>query len=230
MAIPLSDVVLEEKNKLYEDQAWLVLLHITNPEETQNLRLCLNTEDVLFDGDIYLKSNFEIGTIPEATSGTLPKIPLKVQNVDRVMGQLVENDPNFGSNWKVNIMIVNQKHLGVSPEYDPIDIISNDFVVIDVTTTFSHVVFNLGVKNPMRIQFPAGKYNPASCQRTFNNKFTGCDYANKGKSGTSFTQCSKTIEDCQARFDELRTNNEGKKIGLPFFAFQGLSRRAIIKV
>jgi len=231
MAIDLTDETQEEINKFFQDKAWITLLTIKDPSGNLISNLCVNTEDVTFNGEVYSMTNVEIGEIPQATTGTLPKVPLKVQNVDRIIGQLVEADDNFGSEWVIGIRVVHENHLGSSPTLDPEDTLYEEMIVMDVITTHNFVTFNLSVgQNPMRTQFPALKYNPATCQRTFDNEFTGCPYSTKGKEGTDFDYCNKTLEDCQARFSETRLNDEGKKVGLPFLAYQGLARRAIIKV
>ena len=231
MAKDLGNEVQEQINELYQDQAWLTLLTVKNASEDVVTRLCINTEDVIFDGDTYLKSNVEVGEFKQATAGTIPSVTLNVQNVDRILGQLVESDPDFGSGWIIGLRVVHQKHLGSNPEYSIEDTLYDEFTVTEVNTTVKFVSFSLSVsKNPMRLQFPAVKFSPATCQRTFDNKLTGCPYSTEGKDGTSFSQCNKTIENCIERFDEDRSDGLGNKIGLPFLAFQGMSRRAIYKV
>lgn len=230
MARDLTPQTNEEISKLYQDKAWITLLTIKNPDGELIQNLCINTEDVLFNGEVYLKTNVEIGEIPQATKGQLPKIPLKIQNVDRVIGQMVETDPNFGSGWIIGVRAVHENHLGTNPTLNPDDTIYEEMVVNDVLTTHAFVTFNLSMgQNPMRIQFPSQKYNPAHCQRTFDNAFTGCPYSTEGKN-SNFTFCNKTLENCKERFSEDRVNTENKRIGLPFLAFQGLARRAIIRV
>jgi len=226
----LTPQTKEEINKLYQDKAWITLLTIKDPNGNLIQNLCVNTEDVIFNGETYLKTNVEIGEIPQATKGQLPKVPLKVQNVDRIIGQMVESDPNFGSEWIIGVRVVHENHLGLTPTYDPQDTVYEEMIVSDVVTTHKFVTFNLSVgQNPMRTQFPSQKYNPAHCQRTFDNSFTGCPYSTEGKN-SNFDFCNKTLENCKERFNEDRVNGLGQRIGLPFLAFQGLARRAIIKV
>jgi len=228
MARDLSNEVIEEINKIYQEKAWITLLSIKNPQAELIQNLCINTEDVVFNGEVYLKTNVEIGEIPQATKGNLPTIPLKVQNVDRVMGQIVESDPDFGSNWIIGVRAVHEYHLGLTPTLSIDDTIYEELIVKDVQTKHDYVTFNLSMgQNPMKIQFPAQKFNPATCQRVFDNEFTGCKYSTEGKN-SNFTFCNKTLENCKERFDEKRELS-GVKVGLPFLGFQGLTRRAIIK-
>ena len=226
----LSTETVEEINELYQSSAWLTLLTVKNSNEETKMNLVINTEDVIFQGVTYLKTNVEIGDITQATSGSLPTVPLKIQNVDRIVGQMVESDDDFGSGWIINIKVVNEKHLGTTPIYNPDDIISEEFTVTEVSTAFDFVSFTLSVgRNPMIVQFPAMKFSPATCQRTFDNKLTGCPYSTQGKDGTSYDFCNKTIENCKERYSTTRTNSNNERIGIPFLAFQGMSRRAIFK-
>jgi phage-related protein len=226
-----SQDTLEEADKLFQDKAWITLLTIKNPEGVLISNLCVNTESVVFNNEIYQPTNVTIGEVPQATTGTLPKVPLNIQNVDRIVGQMVEQDPNFGSEWIIGLRVVHENHLGLTPILNPDDTLYEEFIVRDVSTNHQYVTFNLSMgQNPMRIPFPSQKFNPSHCQRTFNNVFTGCPYATSGRAGTNFTFCNKTIESCKERFDEDRLNTNNERVGLPFLGFQGLTRRAIIKV
>lgn len=230
MAKEYSPETTEEINKLYQDKAWITLLKVKDPNGNLIENFCVNSEDVIFDGEVYKVTNVEVGEIPQATKGQLPKVPLKVQNVDRIVGQMVEQDPNFGSEWIIGIRVVHENHLGTSPLLAPEDTWYEEMIVHDVISDAKFVTFNLSMgQNPMKLQFPSQKFNPATCQRTFDNELQGCPYSTKGKN-SNFTFCNKTIENCKERFDEKRTNDLGQKIGLPFLAFQGLARRAIIRV
>ena len=227
----LSTETVEEINELYQNEAWLTLLDIKDSNEETKMNLVINTEDVIFNNKTYTATSVEVGDITQATSGSLPTVPLNVQNVDRIVGQMVESDPDFGSGWIIGIRVVHENHLGTTPLYNPNDTIYEEFTVTEVKTTYDYVSFTLSVsRNPMIVQFPALKFNPATCQRTFDNELTGCPYSTEGKAGTSYDYCNKTLEDCKLRFSTTRTNTSGQRIGIPFLAFQGMSRRAIFKV
>jgi len=231
MARELSEESVEQINELYQAEAWLTLLDVKNASKETILNLVINTEDVIFNGTTYSRTNVELGDVTQATSGSLPTVSLNVQNVDRMVGQMVESDPDFGSGWVIGVRIVHENHLGTTPLYDPDDTIYEEFTVTEVATTFDYVSFTLSVgRNPMIVQFPAMKFSASTCQRTFDNELTGCPYSTEGKAGTSYDSCSKTLEDCKLRFSNTRTNSSGQRIGIPFLAFQGMSRRAIYKV
>lgn len=227
MAIPLIQPLIEEKNKISQDQPWLLFLTLTNVAKTLTLRLVRNTENITFKGSEYIAFPFEIDNVPEASVGSLPTLAIKVSNVDRQIQTYIEQDPTFGSGWEVLISLAHISQLNGTDLEDQVAEIEHKFQSLDLTADNEWLVINLGVRNPMLVQFPRQQYAGGFCQRTFNDG-EGCTYSTQGKN-SNFTMCKRTLANCKERFSELRTNSLGEKIGLPFLAFNGIETRGIYK-
>ena len=81
--LSLSAIARKEKNELSTDSAFIVLLDIRLGEET--VRICYNTEDVTWNGNLYQAFPFTIGEVTENTDGSDPDVELKVDNVSRAL-------------------------------------------------------------------------------------------------------------------------------------------------
>ena len=228
MAIPLIQPLIEEKNKVSQEQPWLLFLTMTNVAKTLTLRLVRNTENIVFKGKEYVAFPFEIDSIPEASVGSLPTLAIKVSNVDRQIQTYIEQDATFGSGWEVLISLAHVSQLNGTDLKDQVAEIEHKFQSLDLVADNEFLTINLGVRNPMLVQFPRQQYAGGFCQRTFNDG-EGCPYTTQGRNGRSLTSCKKTLAQCQERFDVLRVNSLGQKIGLPFLAFNGIETRGIYK-
>lgn len=227
MAIPLIQPLIEEKNKISQDQPWLLFLTMTNVAKTTVIRLVRNTENITFKGHEYVAFPFEIDSIPEASVGSLPTLSIKVSNVDRQIQTYVEQDATFGSGWEVIISLAHISQLSGTNLLNQVAEIEHKFQSLDLTADNENLTINLGVPNPMLIQFPRQKFSGNFCQRTFNDG-VGCPYSSKGR-GNGYTSCKKTLSDCKDRFDFNLTDEWGSKRGIPFLAFNGIETRGIYK-
>ena len=86
--LSLSAIARKEKNELSTDSAFIVLLDIRLGEET--VRICYNTEDVTWNGNLYQAFPFTIGEVTENTDGSDPDVELKVDNVSQALQYAVE--------------------------------------------------------------------------------------------------------------------------------------------
>lgn len=227
MAIPLIQPLIEEKNKISQDQPWLLFLTMTNVAKTLTLRLVRNTENITFKGQEYIAFPFEIDNIPEASKGSLPTLAIKVANTDRQIQAYIEQDATFGSGWEVVISLAHVSQLNGTNLEDQVAEIEHKFQSLDLVADNEFLTINLGVRNPMLVQFPRQQYAGGFCQRTFDDG-EGCPYSTQGKNST-YTFCKKTLGNCLERFSENRVNSLGQKIGLPFLAFNGIETRGIYK-
>lgn len=224
MPIPVIQPLIEEKNKTSQAQPWLVFLKLVNVAGDVTINLVRNTENITFKGEEYIAFPFELDAIPEATRGSIPTMSIKVSNVDRQIQSYVEQDPTFGSGWSVTLSLAHVSQLSGTEIEGKVAEIEHTWKSIDVVATSEWLTINLGVPNPMLIQFPRQKYTGGFCQRTFDDG-RGCPYSKQGKPG--FTTCKRTLSECKLRFDEKRVNSLGEKIGLPFLAFNGIETRGI---
>lgn len=225
--INLIQPLIEEKNKVSQDQPWLLFLSMTNVKGDLTIRLVRNTENITFKGHEYIAFPFEIDSIPEATKGALPQVAVKVSNVDRQIQTYVEKDETFGSGWSVTLSLAHYSQLNGTTIEDQVAEIEHEWRSLDITADNEVLNINLGVQNPLNIQFPRQKYTGGFCQRIFNDG-EGCPYATQGIN-IGYTSCKKTLDQCKQRFSEYRTNSYGQRIGLPFLAFNGIETRGIYK-
>lgn len=204
--ISLSNATKNIKNSLFDSGSWLVLLTLTNKDETITIRICSNTEDVLFGSNTFTSFPFQLEEVTESNKGELPTVNLVLSNVERIVQAYIEQDADLGSGWTVHIDIVHNTAIdsGVSE-------ISYDFVTMNATADVNYVTFSCGIRNPLRQQFPRLKMLPNSCQNTF--KKGGCTY-----SGNDET-CMKTLSDCRAKF-----YGQSK---IPYLGFAGIPTTGI---
>jgi len=167
--LTISSIAKEKKNSLTDTGSWLLLIDLFNQDESVHISICSNTEDVTWNSTDYIAFPFDIDDVPETSHGQLPTIGLKVSNVQRIVQGYVENDPDYGSGWKVELRVVHTSNIESStPE------IALEFTSLSVGADESFVTFQLGMPNPIRMQFPRRKFLPNACQHTF--KDSGCGY------------------------------------------------------
>lgn len=226
--INLIQPLIEEKNKISQEQPWILLLTMTNVAKDLTIRLARNTENITYKGNEYAAFSFEIDPIPEATKGSLPTVAIKVSNVDRQIQSYIEKDATFGSGWSVILSLVHMSELNGTSLEDKVAEIEHEWQSLDIIADNEFVTINLGVQNPMLVQFPRQKFSGGFCQRIFNDG-EGCPYSTQGLYPREFTYCKKTLANCRERFSDNRVNSDGLLIGLPFLAFNGIETRGIYR-
>lgn len=229
MAIPLIQPLIEEKNKISQDQPWLLFLTLTNVAGDLTIRLVRNTENITFKGYEYVAFPFEIDSLPDTSKGSLPTMAIKLSNVDRQIQSYVEQDATFGSGWSVVVSLAHMSQLNGTTLPNQVAEIEHEFQSLDITATNEYLTINLGMQNPMLVQFPRQKFAGGFCQRVFNDG-VGCPYSTQGIAPRTFTSCKRTLAQCKERFSQSRVNSLGEKIGLPFLAFNGIETRGIYNV
>lgn len=227
MAIPLIQPLIEEKNKISQDQPWLLFLTLTSVDKQTVIRLVRNTENITYKGHEHVAFPFEIDSVPEASVGSLPTLSIKVSNVDRQIQTYIEQDATFGSGWEVIITLAHISQLNGTNALNQVAEIEHKFQTLDLIASNEWLTINLGVPNPLMVKFPRQQFSGGFCQRTFNDG-EGCPYSTKGKN-SNYTSCNKTLANCKDRFDEYRTDAWGSKLGIPFLAFNGIETRGIYK-
>ena len=191
MALDLSAAAILEKNKLYSDAPWLVLLELSL--EGTTIRVVRNTENVTWPsvgGDVYTAFPFELEEIGETSRGEMPKFAIRISNVSRVMQSYFEASGGaIGS--QVTIRVVHSDHLDLTtPELEEV------FEVTESKADAMWVTLTLGIPNPMMMRFPRSRFFKANCRWKF--KSTECGYT-----GTE-TTCARTLTACIARDNVAR--------------------------
>jgi phage-related protein len=179
--LPASLVL--EKNKLSQNSAWLILLHINIQDNHEYL--VRNNESVIFGGQTYDPFAFELDATKQESKGKIPTVSLSVSNVTRLFANLLElYDGGVGA--EVTITIVNSELL--TENYSELEI-TYDVLATEVTEEW--VIFTLGAPNPLRQRYPKYRYISGHCNWQF--KSFECGYSG------SDTTCNRTLVACKAK-------------------------------
>lgn len=209
MPLLLSSEEIAQKNAMGSEDAFLVCLEITIPEVTEPVRLVSNTEDITWRGSTWYAAGFEMDEISEQTEGEIPRVDLRVPNVDRTIeGYIQEYDRYVKLNGPATITV--GIYIVSSALLDREDFVSyHEFILIHPTSDADYVTFTLGAPNPYRRRFPLNRILKNNCR--FKFKGDRCGYT-----GTE-TSCNKTLTRCR----EL--NNSTRYGGFPGVGRGGLS-------
>ena len=198
--LSLSVVARREKNKLSTDSSFIPLLEINLPNDSA--RICYNTEDVTWNGELYQAFPFEIGEVREETDGSDPNVTLMVDNTSQALQYMVE-ESRGGNGFPVIIRVVNSENLDVpDPELEEY------FVVTKTEITQESITFTLGNEYSSRTRRPLNRYMKNNCP--FRYKGIRCG------STSAETSCNHTLTDCRAR------NNAAR-----FGGFQGIDQKGV---
>lgn len=204
--IPLSQAAKQVKNALFDTGVYIVFLTLSNKSKTVTLRICSNTDNLTFKGEEYTAFPFSIDEINESNKGELPSISINISNVERIVQAYIDQDPDLGSGWSVQIDISHNSNLD-EPE------ITYNFVTNGVSCDEQTVSISCEIRNPIRSQFPRVRMLPNACQHTFTKG--GCNYTG------SDTQCLKTLTACRNKFRGATK--------IPFLGFPGIPISGIYK-
>jgi lambda family phage minor tail protein L len=180
----LPSLLAIEKNKLYTDSSWLILLDITFTDSTV-LNLVRNTENITWKGTEYTAFPFELEAIANSGKGELPLVQLSVSNVTRIIQGYLE-PLNGGVGSLVVFHVVNSEYL--SEDSSALDM---SFVVLSVNLSASWAVFSLGAPSPIRRRFPLIRYIANHC----NWQFMSAECAYSGSIPS--TGCDRTFDNCR---------------------------------
>ncbi len=160
-----------DKNRITSDVAWVVLLKIdiTDPNDrtiVETVRVARNNEDVLFNGEVFVASNFEFNI--DQRQNQASTVGLVAQDQTRYLQQRIEEMAG-GVFSAVEMTVVNTERLDRPPEIQERFRVNSSSVKDDVVT------FELGAENPLAIQFPKHVQRQDRCAWRF--KGYGCEYA-----------------------------------------------------
>ena len=171
MALTISSVALEEKNKLSSDGVWYLALKITIPGLVDPIRLIRNNENIEWptgSGINWIAFPFELDEIGEESKGEVPQVELKVSNISRVMEQYLQDYDAYIKRYgfspvEVNIYVINSKNLAsATPEVEYL------FELKQPKTNYRWATFVLGASNPFNKRFPQNRMLKNHCRFKFN--------------------------------------------------------------
>lgn len=196
MPILLSSEILQEKNKIASDEAFLVALEIFLPDVTDSIKIISNTEDITWRGENWIAFPFELDEISEEAKGEVPRVDLRISNVNREIesylqeyGAYVKN--NGYAEITVKIYVICTATLDVD---DPI--VEHEYILVEPKTDSAFATFTLGAANPYKKRFPQSRILKNHCR--FKFKSERCGY-----SGIE-TSCNKTLTRCRVLNNSIR--------------------------
>lgn len=198
--ISLSAVAKREKNKLSTDSAFIPILDIQLPDDVA--RICYNTEDIVWNGNLYQAFPFELGEVREQTDGSDPNVELTIDNTSQALQYIVEQ-AGGANGFAVIIRVVNSENLS-APEPE----LEEYFVVTKTSVTQENIVFILGNEYSSRTRRPLNRYMKNNCP--FKYKGVRCGAV------SNETSCNHTLTDCRARNNSTR-----------FGGFQGIDQKGV---
>lgn len=205
MAIPLSSIAIEEKNKLATDSVFLVALKMTIPGVADPIRIVNNNENITWKYDGYTDGTwvafpFTIEEITEST-GEVPRVDIKVSNVSRAMDvYLAQYDAYIKANGyspvTVNIYVINTKVIAGDDDAAPE--VEHIFELKQPKADSMWATFTLGAMNPYNRRFPQNRILKNHCRFRFKGSDGRCGYA-----GVE-TTCNHTLARCRELSNSIR--------------------------
>ena len=196
--IPLSQVVIAEKNKLASDSAYIVLFEIALVGLEEIIRVCLNTESIFWNDFEWIPFPVELDDIDEGSKGEVPSLNLKISNVDRVIQGYMEKGRG-GVGGTVVIRVVNSKHLDVSDL-----LFEEEFTITKATVDQMWATFTLGASYPMTARRPLWRHLSNHCPHEYGGPVCGVPPGVVAQ----YPTCNKSLVDCRIRANSPRFGGE----------------------
>lgn len=184
MSRHLSVATAIEKNKIASDVAFILLLSIDIHDQlgdyVETLRLAKNSEDLVYQGDLYSAANFDADLRLD-----VEEEPSLTVNAEDPSGYIRERMETYGGGVgsACTMLVVNTGNITQPPE------VSETFEVVSATSEGYKISFKLGMENPLTIRFPSRVQYRDQCPLIF--KGGECRYA-----GADAT-CTYTFTDCR---------------------------------
>ena len=141
-------------------------------------------EPSLTTPQLYTAVPFELDMIEDSGSGEIPRVNLKISNVQRMLqGYLESYDGAIGATVKMTIVSVD--HL--DEDYSEFE---STFDVIGSSANYEWVTFTLGAPNPLKQRFPLNKYIAKHCNWHYGSVECG---------HTGDASCDRTFAACEAK-------------------------------
>ncbi|MCE5334215.1 MAG: hypothetical protein LLG06_06465 [Desulfobacteraceae bacterium] len=180
--LTLPSSIVRDLHKLASSGAIVFLLSVPHYE----LYWARNTADIVWRGNTYVRSWFDLGLIAGSSDASLPSLVVSISNI----GGMVEHEVVRRNSFRgvdMNLYIVDSNCL-----YENTPLYQMVFQVLKPTCRTKSVEFKLGIENPILMSFPSWKTHGAICQYT---EFGGylCRYVGL------YTECDRSVSNCIAR-------------------------------
>lgn len=170
----LSIAHVVDKNRIASDRAWLVALrvHVIDPKSLQQvdtLYLVANDEPVTIDGELYDPAPFDIDA--SESQDALPVVRVSIRDQSQQVHNYLEAFEG-GVGFKVDLIVV-MAESGTTTYSDP-ELIEY-FDVVGASAADYNISWELGVENPLNINFPRRVQYRDQC--SFRYKDESCGYS-----------------------------------------------------
>jgi len=202
MPISISSTAIAEKNKLATDAIWYLMIKAVIPGVVTPVRLVSNNENITWQGEIWQAFPFELAEIGEGRTGEVPRVELRISNVNREIEyylQAYDNEikTNGFSPIEVYIYVVVSKNLAsATPEAEHL------FELKQPKTNPVWATFVLGASNPFNKRFPQDRLLKNHCRFHYNYP-VGVSLL-CGAPPSAYTTCDKTLAACRLRANSKR--------------------------
>lgn len=174
-----------EKNRIASDVAFVLMLEIGVLDQdgtlVETLRICKNSENVIYRGNEFTASNFQVKLNIE--TGAEPKLQLTAEDPSGYIRDRMELYGG-GIGFPVTMLVINTGNLNQPPE------VAETFKVTMASAANYQVTFTMGVDNPIGKRFPNRIQWRDQCGYAYKGprcKYTGdkpnCDFTYFGANG-----------------------------------------------
>lgn len=195
MALSLSSIAIEEKNKLSTDSVFLICMKLTIPGVVTPVYLVANDSNYTWDSISWIATDFSIEEITESSTGENPQVALKVSNISRVMEAYIDSYDIYCKNngynpILVDFYLINTRAVTANPNCDPE--VEHNFQLLYPRTDPLWATFTLGAPNPWNQRFPRNRMLRNLCRYKRFKTDARCGYV-----GVE-TTCDRTLTQCRA--------------------------------
>ena len=183
----LTVATVLEVNRISSDVAFVELVEVDVKDSAgsvvETLRFCRNSENLVFQGNLYIAADFSINI--KQNAGEETNVTMAAFDPTGVLISKMEQYEG-GVGFGVRLHIVNTARLTDPPE------ISERFDIVGAQYAGYNITFQLGAENPLRMRFPLGLQYRDRCRFVYKGtrcKYAGalatCDYTYDGSNGCS---------------------------------------------
>lgn len=174
--------LLQELGQVATTSPWVELLAIDLPHG-KVLRVANNTENVTYDGNVYVASSYEPEIVEQTTDARMPSYTLRLSHIDRRLLQWLRAAGGL-EGYTITAVLINTNDL--TADYSEF---TTTYDISNHSDDDETVEFEIGGPNLYRWRHPFGRYMPDLCEHAFKGVL--CGYSGPEAS------CTYRLSDCR---------------------------------
>ena len=185
MARHLTVATAIDKSRVHSENSYIVLMEIKildgDLNVVETLRFCQNTENLTFEGNLFIASSFSIDASQEVNQE--PRISVQAQDQKKMLWSKLDAYDG-GGDFPVRVVIVNTENIDAPAEID------EEFTIQHASCANFVVSIELGAENPLMLRFPRRRQHRNRCpwrykgvQCKYSGAMTECDFTYDGANG-----------------------------------------------